>query len=101
MAATFRSRPDPGGNFASDAHRRVMANLANPDDDHISVEDLMVRVERDDFLDLDVDEVVEILADLEADGDATKAKKGWKNTKAGWDALTGPTIEDGGRKHGE
>lgn len=91
--------PDPGGNFASDAHRRVMAALANPDEDHISVEGLVKRVDRDDHLDLGRDEAVEILADLEADGDATQTKNGWKNTKSGFEALTGPIAGDGGRAH--
>ena len=90
---------DPGGNFASDAHRRVMANLPNPDHDAVDVDGLLERIAGDDFLDLDADEAGEILADLEADGDATQLKSGWKNTKAGYDVLTGPIATDGGRKH--
>jgi hypothetical protein len=40
--------PDLGGAFASDAHRRVMAHLPNPDDDPITVEDLITkRINRD------------------------------------------------------
>ena len=39
---------DPGNVFASDAHRRVMAHLPNPDDDPISVEDLIAeRINKD------------------------------------------------------
>jgi hypothetical protein len=91
--------PDPGGNFASDAHRRVMAALANPDEDHISVDDLMKRIDQDEQLDLSHDEVAEILAELEAEGDATQTKNGWKNTKAGFEALTGPIATDGGRAY--
>lgn len=91
---------DPGGVFASDAHRRVMANLPNPDDDPLSIDELLAgRVAADDFLDVDADELSEILKDLEADGDAKKLKDGWKNTKSGFEALTGPTASDGGREH--
>jgi hypothetical protein len=90
---------DPGGNFASDAHRRVMANLPNPDHDPVDEDALLKRIEGDDFLDVDADELGEILADLEADGDATQLKDGWKNTKSGFAVLTGPIAEDGGRAH--
>ena len=91
---------DPGGNFASDAHRRVMGALPAPDDDPLEVEALLEGpVAADDFLDLDEAELIEILADLEADGDATLLKNGWKNTKAGFKVLTGPVASDGGRAH--
>ena len=88
---------DPGGNFASDAHRRVMAHLPNPDDDAISVEDLVVlRINADPHALAhfeDAAEVVEILGDLEADGYAKQLKSGWKNTAEGFDLLTGPPDE--------
>ncbi len=91
---------DPGGNFASDEHRRVQAALANPDEPHLSLDEVVARVDQDTELDLSLEEVAEILADLEADGDATQSKDGgWKNTKAGFEVLTGPIASDGGRSH--
>lgn len=91
---------DPGGNFASDEHRRVMANLPNPDQTAMTEEELLAGpIARDDYLDIDAAELDEILADLEADGDASHLKSGWKNTKAGWKVLTGLIAEDGGRNY--
>ena len=88
---------DPGNVFASDAHRRVMAHLPNPDDDPVSVEDLIAeRINKDPNTLIHFDtaaEVAEVLADLEADGHAKKLKNGWKNTPDGFDALTGPPAE--------
>jgi hypothetical protein len=88
---------DPGGVFASDAHRRVMAHLPNPDDDPISVEDLIsLRVNRDPHTLAhfsDASEVLEVLGDLESDGHAKRLKHGWKNTSDGFDLLTGPPDE--------
>lgn len=88
---------DPGGVFVSDAHRRVMAHLPNPDDDPVSVEDLIaVRINKDPHTLEHFDsssEVADVLADLEADGHAKQLKDGWKNTPAGFDALTGPPGE--------
>lgn len=89
--------PDPGGVFASDAHRRVMAHLPNPDDDPISTEDLINdRINRDPHTLTHfraADDVVSVLTDLEADGHAKQLKNGWKNTPAGFDVLTGPPTE--------
>lgn len=86
--------PDPGGIFASDAHRRVMAHLPNPDDEALSVDDLILeRVNQDPHTLAHFDdaaEVLEVLKDLEADGHAKELKSGWKNTAQGFDALTGP-----------
>lgn len=82
--------PDPGDVFASDVHRRVMANCPNPDDDPLDVDGLLEqRVAKDDHLDIDADELAEVLADLEADGHVKRLKDGWKNTLAGFAALTG------------
>lgn len=92
-------RSDPGGNFQSDVHRRVMANLANPDEDHLSVEELRSRIDRDDFLNIDDDEVLEVLQDLEADGDVTQSDGSWKNTEAGFAVLTGDNADNGGREY--
>jgi hypothetical protein len=90
--------PDPGGIFASDAHRRVMAHLPNPDDDPISLEDLIVQRINHDPHTLahfeSANEVVDVLQDLEADGYAKELKAGWKNTAEGFDALTGPPTAE-------
>jgi hypothetical protein len=89
--------PDPGGCFASDAHRRVMAHLPNPDDDPLSVDDLIVdRINKDPHALAhfsSADEVTAVLEDLEADGHAKKLRNGWKNTADGFEALTGPPDE--------
>ena len=88
---------DPGNVFASDAHRRVMAHLPNPDDDPVSVEVLIAeRINKDPNTLAHFEaanEVAEVLQDLEADGHAKKLKNGWKNTPDGFDALTGPPAE--------
>jgi hypothetical protein len=86
--------PDPGEVFASDVHRRVMANVPNPDGDPLDVDGLIAeRVAKDDYLDIDAAELAEVLADLEADGHVKKLKDGWKNTPDGFAALTGPIRE--------
>jgi hypothetical protein len=88
---------DPGGSFASDAHRRVMAHLPNPDDDPLSVEALIAeRINKDPHTLAHFDssgEVDDVLSDLEADGYAKKLKDGWKNTPDGFELLTGPPGE--------
>jgi hypothetical protein len=86
--------PDPGGVFASDVHRRVQANVPNPDDEPLNVEQLLgERIAKDDHLDLTADELAEVLKDLEADGHSKQLKGGWKNTPDGFAALTGPVKE--------
>jgi hypothetical protein len=86
--------PDPGGGFASDAHRRVMAHLPNPDQDPVPVEQLIAdRINRDPHALAHfghASQVVDVLDELEADGHAKKLKTGWKNTQDGFDLLTGP-----------
>jgi hypothetical protein len=86
---------DPGGIFASDAHRRVMANVPNPDEDALDVDGLVTeRINGDDFLDLGYDELQSVLDDLEADGHVKRYKDGsYKNTASGFKALTGPVKE--------
>jgi hypothetical protein len=86
---------DPGGVFASDTHRRVMANVPNPDDEALPVDELLAeRVAKDDYLDLDARELTDALDDLEADGHVKQTKNGWKNTPAGFKALTAPPEEE-------
>jgi hypothetical protein len=88
---------DPGGTFDTDAHRRIMAHLPNPDDPPITVEDLILdRVNRDPntlthFA--DATELIAVLEDLEAAGHAKHLKNGWRNTQSGFVALTGPPTE--------
>jgi len=74
-----------------------MAHLPNPDDDPISVQDLIAqRINQDPHALAhfdDASEVADVLKDLEADGHAKRLKSGWKNTSDGFDALTGPPSE--------
>ena len=90
--------PDPGGVFASDAHRRVMAHLPNPDQDPVIVYDLVANRINPDPHTLghfsSAHEVLDVLLELEGDGHAKKLKDGWRNTKSGFDALTGPPAEN-------
>jgi hypothetical protein len=80
---------DPGGVFASDANRRVMAAVPNPDEDPQTTAELVGgRIARDDHLHVTEEEADEILKDLEADGDVRQLKDGWKNTAAGFRKLT-------------
>lgn len=101
-------RADPGGIFASDTHRRVLAHLPVPGDGPMVVNStemlrprelrrvsLAHRISSDAHHGLQhVDELAEVLADLEADGHAEQSKDGWKMTRAGFDALTGPIAEE-------
>ena len=94
-------QPDPGGNFASDVHRRVACALPDPDEGYQDVDWVMERVQLDDFLDVDRDELGSVIQDLEADGDAKVNKDGkWVLTKEGHAALTGDNAWNGGREHG-
>lgn len=91
-------RPDPGGIFASDTHRRVLGHLPLPGDDPSDVTALGYRISGDAHHGLaHVDELSEVLEDLEADGHATQLKDGWRLTKGGLDALNAdvPDQPDG------
>lgn len=92
---------DPGGNFASDTHRRVLAHLPTPGADATDVESFVQRLGGDTELNLGFDETGEVLADLEADGDASQSDGGWTQTDAGAEVLNGPIATDGGRSHGQ
>ncbi len=96
---------DPGGVFETDTHRRVLGHLPLPGDDPISLYDdegtarqqrrdsLYHRLGADDHTSVEtVDELGDVLADLEAAGYAVQSKGGWKMSKAGFDALTGPNA---------
>src|SRR4051812_15556558 len=93
-------RPDPGGNFASDAHRRVIAVVANDDVTRVPFDEVVKRVDTDDQVDLSAEEVADILKDLEADGDVDKTDEGYDATAIGLETLTGPVADDGGREYG-
>lgn len=88
--------PDPGGNFASDAHRRVMAHLPNPGDDPIPVESLVLDGINTDPHTLkhfkSVEQVAAVLEDLAAEGYAEQLDDGWVNTESGFDVLTSPPV---------
>lgn len=80
--------PDPGGVFASDTHRRVLAHLH---DEPQELNALGHRISGDAHHGLEtVDELADVLADLEADGYAHETKAGWKMTGEGLDALNAP-----------
>lgn len=88
---------DPGGVFASDDHRRVLGSLRPPylDGDGHSLGALVDHVATDPYTfgegHPDEEEVLDVLKDLEADGHAQHtAKHGWRMTKKGFNALTGP-----------
>lgn len=94
-------RPDPGGNFASDEHRRVLAAVNNDDIERVPFEVVADRVIRDDQLNLSQADILEILKDLEADGDVNRTDEGYDSTEMGQEALQGPPSDAGGRKYGE
>ena len=81
---------DPGGVFASEQHRRVLGHLSLPDEDFgYSPDELADRVSGDP--NLGPIDVVEVLEDLEADGHVAHTQAhGWRQTKAGFKAITGP-----------
>jgi hypothetical protein len=86
----------------------VLGHLPVPDDDHMQLNStemlrprqlrkvsLAHRISDDPHHGLEsVDELAEVLDDLEADGYVSKSKDGWKMTKKGFDALTGPIAEE-------
>lgn len=92
-------RADPGGNFASDQHRRVIAQVANDDVTRVPFDLVVERVNADDHVDLSTEDVAQILQELEADGDVDKTDEGYDATAPGVEALTGPIAADGGREH--
>lgn len=94
--------PDPGGNFASDAHRRVVMAVPAHDDDTVSdsIDAIQARVDFDDQNNLDADEVNEILSDLEADGDVEQVEGGWRLTEQGSEVGAGNNAWNGGREYG-
>lgn len=93
------SKPDVGGNFASDEHRRVLCTVNNDDVQRVPFEVVVDRVNEDDQVDLQVEEIASILLDLEAYGDVDKNEEGYDSTEMGKEALEGPPSSAGGRKY--
>lgn len=104
-------RPDPGGIFASDTHRRVLAHLSTPDAKvGWSLPALVIRLApdadtpippRDEYgfanIGAGVEALEPILADLKAEGFARRhAGDVWQMTKKGFEALTGPIANEPG-----
>jgi hypothetical protein len=88
---------DPGGQFASDVHRRVLGHLSTPKEKvGWEPEALLARVDPDHGTPItDVDELVAVLEELKAEGLAVEHKGGvWQQTKAGFDLLTGPIANE-------
>lgn len=83
---------DPGGVFASDAHRRVLGHLPTPDDEPTLVEALQLRMDPDQHSNFNEDpEGLEaVLGELNASGFAEGGEDGWRMTQAGLDALCAP-----------
>jgi hypothetical protein len=82
---------DPGGVFASDTHRRVLAHVT---EDSLDLQTLGRRISQDQYHGLaHVDELEEVLKDLEADGYVSNAGGGWKVLKKGTEALAAPVPD--------
>lgn len=86
--------PDPGGNFASDVHRRVAGHLPLPSEDPTSVTALLLRIAPDPLTPLDEDSLTIVLEDLASSEDAKGTASGWKLTAAGRDALCGAIANE-------
>jgi hypothetical protein len=102
-------RPDPGGNFASDTHRRVLAHLTPPDAEFgWQPLPLLLRLNSDadtpfppigeaglaDF-DAGQEQLGEVLKDLRKEGLAVCHKGGiWQMTEKGFDLLAGPIANE-------
>lgn len=93
--------PDPGGIFASDYHRRVMAHMPLPKEDAASLDELLQRLHSDAYTALwyteaDQQALAAILDDLQEVGQAKylDGSAGWRMTKAGLDGLTGPALTE-------
>lgn len=88
---------DPGGQFKTDTHRRVVANLSYPNDDfgwkpealfHRMIPDVGTKIES-------IAEVEALLAELEADGYADQPAPGvYRQTQAGADLVNGPMANE-------
>ena len=101
--------PDPGGQFASDLHRRVAGHLPGPKDalyrahksvdlaGTVTVGDLLIRLAPDPHTPVgmeDEEELHDVLMDLEADGLVSLKNDEWKLTKEGAELLNGPIANE-------
>jgi hypothetical protein len=90
--------PDPGGQFASDVHRRVTAAL--PEGKALDADGLLQQLGHDSNVPFDPErsgsdaELEDVLKELEGEGLASSTKDGWKGTKAGFELLTGPNADE-------
>lgn len=89
---------DPGGIFASDAHRRVLGHLPTPDGDPTLTEALQLRMNPDQHTDFneDLEALEAVLADLHGAGLVEGGPSaGWKMKQEGLDALCAPVPGTG------
>lgn len=98
-----RYAPDRGGQFASDAHRRVLGHLSTHRDSHAwTPMALFVRMAPDVGSQLSQEQVAEILGELGADGLARQVAitvgdqevTVWQMTEEGFNLLTGPIADE-------
>jgi hypothetical protein len=81
-------RPDPGGVFDSDTHRRVLAHVPLPGDPPSALHPLGVRISPDRHHGLShVDELEAVLGELEASGYLSREDGHFVMTDAGLEAL--------------
>jgi hypothetical protein len=87
--------PDPGGQFASNVHRRTVGHLPLPDEEGTSVAALFNRMVPDLYSPFGTEsELLEVLESLRVDGLAEKVDELWRQTTAGTERLTGPNAEE-------
>lgn len=90
-------RPDPGGVFASDTHRRVLGHVPDPGDPPMELHPLGHHISPDPKHGLGhVDELEVVLRELEADDYCVYGEGGWVMTDEGLEALRAPAPEDDG-----
>lgn len=86
-------RPDPGGNFTSDAHRVVLGHLPLPTDEYgYTAEALHYRIDPTVFG--GHEEVDAILAELVADDHVESINGVYRMTQAGYTELTGANANE-------
>ena len=88
-------KADPGGNFDSDTHRRVLAYVWN--DEAQEFGDLAQKIGEDPYHELaSVTDLTDVLKDLEAEGYVSESQKGWKRTKKGLEEIQAEPVETAG-----
>lgn len=86
---------DPGGNFQSDAHRRVCGHLPVPEDAPITLAELFVRIWPDEHTPVpDEVSLALIVEDLVTDELVEKIDKGLRQSSSGFATLSGPIEGD-------